>query len=465
MKVVVIGAGMTGLACAHALRDRADVVVLEASSRAGGNVRTEREEGFVMDAGPDGWLVTKPEATALARAIGLEGELIGTTEANRRVYVAWNSTLHAMPEGVVLGVPTRIAPMVSTRLFSLRGKARMAFEPLVPRARYEGDDDESVGDFVARRLGSEARDRLAAPLLGGIFAGDAGSLSVRAAFPQLVEQERKYGSLVRAMRAQMRARKKSANGANGASHKSASAFYSLRSGMSRFPETLAKLVDVRLSVRAESIARARGAYEIATSRETLRADAIVIATPPPHTATLLAALDGELARLAGEIRCGSSAAIFLGYERDAIAHPLDASGFVVPRTAKNKLVACTFVTSKWEGRAPVGRVLLRAFVGGAGRESALDASDGELVDIARSELGELLGRMGDPILARVFRHVRASPQPEVGHLARMRAFDDRLRALPNAYVVGNGYRGTGIPDCVRQARETADAIAPRVAAR
>ncbi len=453
-RVVVIGAGMTGRACAYALRDRADVVVVEGSARVGGNVWTEREGGFVMDAGPDGWLVTKPEATALAREIGVESELVGTIEKNRRVYVAWNSSLHAMPEGVVLGVPTRIAPMISTRLFSMRGKARMAFEPLVARARYDGDDDESVGDFVARRLGREARDRLAAPLLGGIFAGDANALSVRAAFPQLVEQEKKYGSLILAMRA---TRKPSG------AKKSSSAFMSLRSGMSRFPEKLAEKVasfgTVRLNEQALRIARANGEYEIATTRETRRADAIVLATPPPHTAELLRGIDEDAANIADAICCGSSAAIFLGYKRADVSHPLDASGFVVPRTRAQKLVACTFVSSKWEGRAPEGHVLLRAFVGGAGRESVLDANDDALVDVARKELRELLGDLGEPVIARVFRHVRASPQPEVGHLARMRALGDRLRALPDVHIAGNGYYGTGIPDCIKQARAVADRIA------
>lgn len=444
-RVVVVGAGMSGLACAHALRERAEVVVVECGARVGGNVRTERESGFVMDAGPDGWLVTKPAASALAREIGLEAEMIPTTEGNRRVYVAWNSSLHAMPEGVVLGVPTRIAPMLGTRLFSLRGKARMALEPVIPRRAYDtDDDDESVGDFVARRLGAEARDRLAAPLLGGIFAGDAGTLSVRAAFPQFVEQEKKYGSLVLAMRKTRRHTKKGG-----------SAFLSLRSGMSLFAETLARALDVRANVRVESITRSDGAYVLATSDGPLRADVVILATPPPATAKLLRVLDDEASRVAEAIRCGSSAAIFIGLKREDVAHPLDATGFVVPRTPANALVACTFVSSKWEHRAPEGHVLLRAFVGGAGREEILEASDDALVATALRELRDLLGHIGEPVVRRVFRHTLASPQPELGHIARMRILDARLRELPGVHVIGNGYAGTGIPDCIKQARAVA----------
>jgi oxygen-dependent protoporphyrinogen oxidase len=445
-KVVVIGAGMSGLACAWALRGEAEVTVLEASDRVGGNVLTAKQDGFVMDAGPDGWLTTKPAGTALAREIGLANELIGTRPEFRRVYVAWKSRLHPMPEGVVLGVPTKIAPMVATRLFSLRGKARMGLEPLVPRKDWEGDADESIGDFVERRLGREATERLASPLLGGIFAGDARRLSVRAAFPQFVEQEKKYGSLVLAMRA---GRKRARPGG--------SAFQSLRSGMSLFPETLAKLLDVRTKTRAQGIARRGDRWEIATSGGPMTCDVIVLAAPPPSLAALLDPIDGDASSVAKEIRCGSSAAVFLGYRRRDVEHPLDATGFVVPR-GDRKIVACTFVGSKWEGRVPEGHVLLRAFVGGAGREAALDADDDALVATARSELAALMGRLGEPVLSRVFRHVQASPQPEVGHLKRMRTLADRLAALPSVHVIGNGYFGTGIPDCIKQANAVAAKI-------
>jgi len=453
-KVVVIGAGMSGLACAWALRGKAEVVVLEASDRVGGNVRTASQDGFVMDAGPDAWVTTKPEATALAREIGLDDEMIGTRPEFRRVYVAWKSRLHPMPEGVVLGVPTRITPMVATRLFSLRGKARMGLELFVPPKKWDGDDDESIGAFVERRLGREATDRLAAPLLGGIFAGDAQKLSIRAAFPQFVEQEKKYGSLIRAMRASRKTQKAPSNG------KSPSAFVSLRSGMSLFPETLAKKLDVRTKTRADEIARVGDRWEITTSSSgKIECDAIVFAAPPPALAKLLEPVDERASRIAKDIRCGSSAAVFLAYKRGDVEHPLDATGFVVPRSSKNEIVACTFVTSKWEGRAPKGHVLLRAFVGGAGREAALDATDDALVSIARRELASLMGRLGEPVMSRVFRHVQASPQPEVGHLERMRMLSERLATLPDVHVIGNGYFGTGIPDCIKQGNAAAKKIA------
>ena len=439
-RVAVIGAGMTGLACAWALKGEAEVTVFEASDRVGGNIRTVREGGFVMDAGPDAWLASKPEASALAREANA-GELIGTRPENRRVYVAWRGRLHPMPEGVVLGVPTRIAPMVTTRLFSLQGKARMALEPFVPRR--ESTEDESVADFVARRLGREAVDRLAGPLLGGIFAGDVHRISLRAAFPQLAEQEAQYGSLVFAMRAQ--ARKRKGGG---------SAFVTLRQGMAAFPETLARTLDVKLGASVTRITHADGRFRV----DGTTYDVVVVATGPDTAAALLDGIDAEAAVTLRGIRCGSSAAVFLGYRRADVAHPLDATGFVVGRDEGMSLTAATFVTSKWEDRGPEGHVLLRAFLGGAGRESVLERTDDELALLARRELGALLGHLGEPVLVRVERHHRASPQPDVGHTERMQRLAARLAASPGLFVIGNGYGGTGIPDCIKQARATAEAI-------
>ncbi len=466
-RVVIVGAGMTGLACAWARRrEDVEVIVLEAGSRVGGNIRTIHEGGFVMDAGPDAWIATKPEASALARAVGLEEEIIGTRPDNRRVYVAHGNRLHAMPEGVVLGVPTRIGPMVTTRLFSLRGKARMGLEPLIPRRR--GTEEESVAGFITRRLGREAVERLAGPLLGGIFAGDAERISVDAAFPQLVEQEAKYGSLIVAMRAGLGRKPSNGSAPKSAAKKVDSVFLSLRNGMATFPEALARTLDVRLDARVLRLSRSPdGSYDVAFSlkgaTEHLRCDAVVMAVSPSVAGPLMEHVDDEIGRLLGGIRCGSSAAVFLAYRRADVAHPLDASGFVVARSrssndASASLAAATFVSSKWDHRIPEGHVLLRAFLGGAGREAVLSNDDDALASIARAELGKFLGRLGEPVLTRVFRHERASPQPDVGHTGRMRTLDERLARLPGLYVIGNGYRGTGIPDCIKQANAVAQLI-------
>jgi protoporphyrinogen/coproporphyrinogen III oxidase len=448
-KIVIIGAGMTGLACGYALAKnkaaRHEIVVLEGQDRVGGNIRTIQRDGFLMDAGPDAWLASKPEASALAREANV-GEMIGTRPEFRRVYIAYRGRLHAMPEGVVLGVPTRIMPMVMTRLFSLRGKARMALEPFVPR----GDDpDESVAAFLERRLGREMVDRLAGPLLGGIFAGDVHRISVRAAFPQFVEQEQKYGSLVLAMRA---GRRKQTNAGG-------SAFVSLREGMSAFPEALARTLDVRLSRHARAIQKKDRGFDILLDGgETLACDVVVVAVSPAIAATLVEGLDDVASETLDSIRSGSSAAVFLGYRREDVAHPLDATGFVVARTSETDLAAATFVTSKWEGRSPEGHVLFRAFLGGIGRERVLERDDDALVALARKNLSALLGRLGEPVLTHVYRHKNASPQPEIGHIARMKRLEDRLSRLPGLFILGNGYSGNGIPDCIKQSQAVAQMI-------
>lgn len=460
-RVVIVGGGISGLACARALAEAStadapvEVLVLEAASRFGGNIATEREGDFVLDGGPDSWVVNKPEATDLAKTLGLERELIQTLPQNRRVYIAHEGALHPMPEGLVLGIPTRIMPIAKTPLFSVAAKARMAFEPLVPARKFEGDDDESIGGFVERRLGKEVSDRLVSPLLGGIFAGDASAISVRAAFPQLVEAERKFGSLLKAVRAQKRG---SAN---------PSAFVSLRGGVGTFVDALVADLEKRANVKLRKSTAVRklgrrdgGGYAIELDRADVEtADTVVVATPVHAAAKLVRTLDGaagdSVEAVMGTV---SSATVFFGFDERDVGRPLDATGFIVPRGDQQELLASTWVSSKWAGRAPSGKVLVRAFLGGAGREATLDKSDDELVALALFELRKLMPIAKSPIFSRVFRFVHASPQPRVGHLVRARRMREELARLPSVYVIGNGYDGVGIPSCVKAANETAKKI-------
>jgi oxygen-dependent protoporphyrinogen oxidase len=452
-RIVIVGGGITGLAAARAavLRSRESgrpvaVTLVERSARFGGNIRTERADGFVLDAGPDSWVVNKPQPTALARELGLGDTLIGTLPENRRYYVTWGDRFHPVPEGLVLGVPTRIAPLVRTRLFTWRGKARMALEPLVRRRRFDGDDDESIADFATRRLGREAAERLVGPLLGGISAGDASELSVRASFPQLVAMERELGSLVRGMRSARRGRP-----AGG------SAFTSLVGGT----EELVRALVARL--RADGVALRADAGVLAVERrgagwtvrlgagDALDADAVLLAVPAHVAAPLVAPLDERTAGGLSGIPYRSTATVFLGYRRDDVAHPLDGVGFVVPHAVGRPILAGTWVSSKWRGRAPEGHVLLRVFFGGAWGEGILEKPDAELALVARAELRALMGLEAEPRLTRVFRFDRASAQMRVGHLARLREVRERLAvSSPGLLVAGGGYDGVGIPDCIRQ---------------
>jgi oxygen-dependent protoporphyrinogen oxidase len=464
-RVVIVGGGITGLAAAHALEkghERAEVTIVDGASQLGGNIRTIRNNGFIIDEGPDSWVAAKPHAARLARDVGLGDELIGTRADTRRVYIVWQRKLHPMPEGLILGVPTAIKPFIESDLIGWDAKLRAALEPLVVARRWKDDDDESIASFVTRRLGPDINERLAGPLLGGIFAGDPAALSVRACVPQLVEAEREHGSLIKAMRALREKRRSQAAAGEG----EGSAFLSLKRGAGDLVVNVAhKLRDAEVftSRPATKLARLpegdpRGRWAVETHDGTLLADDVVLAVPGRVASPLLSDVDRELAEMCGAIEYASAATVFLAYRRADVRHPLDAHGFLVPRSENRPILACTFVSSKWDHRAPAGQVLLRVFVGGAGNEHALEHDDDELVRIARAELLDLLGIDRAPGFSWVFRFDRSSPQPYVGHIARMQRLLARAATHPGLHIGGNGYIGTGIPDAIRQGEEIAARI-------
>jgi protoporphyrinogen/coproporphyrinogen III oxidase len=476
-RIVIVGGGITGLAAAHAAAVHAReagvniaLTVLERSQRFGGILVTERIDGFLLDGGPDSWVASKPHATELARDLGLERTLIGTNEATRRYYVAWGDRLHAVPEGLVLGVPTRVGPLLRTGLFSWRGKVRMAMELLVPARRFDDDDDESIAHFATRRLGLEASERLVSPLLGGISAGDASDVSVRAAFPQLVAMEREHGSLVRGMRAAERLRK--ARGAcapregRAGAPSETSAFLSLEGGVGVLVGALVErlrteAVTLRVGAGARALRREEDglAIDIDPGGEAIRADAVLLAVPAHVAARLVDALDGDLAGALGSIRYASTATVFLAYRRADVSHPLDGVGFVVPPVLGRRILAGTWVSSKWPGRAPEGYVLLRAFLGGSRDEDLLAYDDGALAALARDELHAVMRLDAEPLWSKVFRFDKARLAMRVGHLATMRAIRERLAlAAPEVRIAAGGYDGDGIPDCIRQGQEAGRAM-------
>jgi oxygen-dependent protoporphyrinogen oxidase len=387
---------------------------------------------------------------------------VGTDERHRRYFIAWRGKLHPVPEGLVLGVPTRLAPLALTPIFSIRGKLRMAAEPFVRPRLFEGDEDESIADFATRRLGREAADRLVAPLLGGISAGDASELSVRAAFPQLVAMEREHGSLVRGMIASQRARAPATR-----KGPPSSAFMSLDRGVAALVEALeARLradgADVRTGTTVDGLVRSGPSWRLGLSDgQSIEADAVVLAVPGHRSAALLSDVDDGLSRALSEIRYASTATVFLAYRTAELGHPLDGVGFVVPRSLGRSILAATWVSSKWRGRAPEGHALVRAFFGGAAGEGVLAGTDEDLALLARRELGALMGIAVEPLWSRVFRFDRVSAQMRVGHLAALRAIRAGLsERAPGIHVAGGGYDGVGIPDCIRQADEVAVALVP-----
>ncbi|HZM60708.1 MAG TPA: protoporphyrinogen oxidase [Vicinamibacterales bacterium] len=440
--VAIVGGGIAGLAAAYELQRRGvSVQVLEAAARVGGVISSDRFDGWVVDGGPDSMLVQKPAAVALCRDLGLGDRLIHTLPP-RTAYVMRAGQLHPLVEGSFLGFPLTAAGLIRSPIFSAAGKMRMALEPFMPRR--SGDEDESIGAFVRRRFGKEAVDYLAEPLLAGIHAGDVERLSIRALFPRLVDAEHHAGSVLRAFRA-LRSRP-SSNGA----------FVSLPGGTGELIDTLATALDgtICLDVRVNALHRI-GMLRIETSRGPIDARAVILAVPAYVAGSLLRGFDTTLAAFCDAVPYASTATVALGFRREHVAHPLAGTGFVVPRVERRGLLAATWISSKWPGRAPEGHVLLRGFLGGGRDPHRLDDSDQMLIDTTRHELGALLGISAEPLFVRVYRFTKQSPQYEVGHLERVAQIEQRLAAIPGVFVTGSGFRAIGIPDCVADARATA----------
>jgi oxygen-dependent protoporphyrinogen oxidase len=445
--VVIIGGGIAGLAAAYELsRQNVPFLVLEQAPRAGGVILSEEVDGFVIDGGPDSLLVQKPEGIALCKEIGIGDRLVPTLPP-RLAYIQRAGKLHALPAASVLGIPTRVGPFLRTPLFSWAGKMRMGAELFVPPRT--DDADESIGAFMTRRFGREATMYLAEPLLAGIHAGDVDKLSVRALFPRFVEAERKHGSLLKAFRR----RSPTPVAVDGA-------FKSLPGGLSEMVRALVKAIGephIKTNTTVTTIS-GRGPFQLRTAAgDTIDARALVIATPAYVTSALTRNVNDDLSELSGEIAYASAATVALAFRRDAVAHPLNGSGFVVPRVEKTGILAASWLSSKWPHRAPADRVLMRAFVGGARDPHALERPDEDLVALSMAALQPLLGIRGEPLFARIYRWERANAQHEVGHLARMATIDRALTKTPGLFVTGSGYRGVGIPDCIADARKTAAA--------
>jgi protoporphyrinogen/coproporphyrinogen III oxidase len=440
--VAIVGGGISGLAAAYELQKRGiSTRVIEASDRPGGVIRTERFDGWVVDGGPDSLLVQKPAAVGLCRELGIADRLVSTLTP-RTAYVLRDDRLHPLAEGSFLGFPLKFSALAKSSLFTLRGKVRLAAELFVPQG---GGEDESIASFVRRRFGDEAAEYLAEPLLAGIHAGDAERLSVRSLFPRLLDAERQHGSVLKAFRALHI--KPSPQGA----------FVSLPGGTGELADTVAAALTpetIVLNARASELRR-NGAWRVETPAGRIESRAVILATPAYVTGSLLRSLDTTLAALCEKIPYASTATVAFGYRADQVSHPMKGSGFVVPRVERSALLAGTWVTSKWPGRAPPGHVLLRAFLGGGRDPHRLDAGDAELIDTARRELTSLLEVTGEPLFSHLFRWTRQSPQYEVGHQPRIASIEQRLAGVPGVFITGSGFRAIGIPDCIADARETA----------
>ncbi len=470
-RVIIIGGGISGLSTALYLGEEAEqrgmdleVTILEGGPRIGGNIRTVKERGFIIEGGPDCFLSEKPWAMELIKKLGLGEKLLPTRSENQKTFVLSRGRLHELPEGVILMVPTRIVPLLTSSLISFRGKIRMALELFVPRKRSK--EDESLGDFVRRRLGKEALEKIAEPLVAGIHAGDPETMSIRSSFPRFVELEEKYGSLIRGMLARMRAMKKARKGAAPSKGKAkVTMFMTLRDGLGELIEVIEKRLRgfknffIRTGARVKNVERAEGGYKVhLEDGKTLECDAVVVATPAYAASEILKEIDFGLSKKLLTIPYVSTATVSIAFRKADVKDPLKGFGFVVPKIECRKIMAATWTSSKFLFRAPEDAVLIRCFVGGSKNEELVYLSEEEIASIVREELKSIMGIDADPVLVKVFRWNKAMPQYTIGHAEKVSWIEERTRLYPGLFLTGSAYRGIGISDCVRNGETTAKKV-------
>ncbi len=459
--IVVVGGGIAGLAAAYYTVTRADgpvtLTVIEASGAWGGKIATERVDGFVIEGGPDTFVVTKPWAVNLCKELGIAGRLQGTNPDRKKTYILKGGRLHELPGGLTMMIPTEFGPLLRTGLLSWPAKIRMGLDFILPPAHDTGD--ESMGAFVSRRLGRAAYENLIEPLMSGIYAGDGDALSLQATLPYLRDLEVRHGGLVRGALHTRKARAK--NGSKPAPG-SRSLFLTPTGGLAEIVEKLAEVLeeagaDLRLNQAVRRVTPAGRGYRLELDGGgVLDAGSLILATPAYISGDLVAGFAPALGEELRAIEYVSTATVTLAYREADLPRPLDGYGYVIPRREGRKALACTWTSTKFPHRAPDGYALLRVFIGRAGQEGEIAWDDQGLLSIAREELAETLGITANPILTRIYCWERAMPQFNVGHLARLGRIEVALEAAPGLALAGNGYQGIGIPDCIHSGELAAE---------
>jgi oxygen-dependent protoporphyrinogen oxidase len=451
-RIAIIGGGISGLSAAFTFEENRragvplDYVLFESSSRLGGVLVTEIVDGCLVEAGPDSFLTEKPWASDLCRQVGLAEQLIGSNDADRKTYILVKGRLVAIPDGLMFMVPTKVLPVVLSPLFSLSTKLRMAQEWFHPPRK--ADPDETVASLVERHYGAEMVDRLADPLLSGVYGGEAAQLSVRAVLPRFAEMEAKYGSLGRAMLATRKKMQQSA----------LPLFTSLKDGMQQLVDAVQTKLShpgLRTNAMVRSVQPVNGRWRVSTSDGLDLFEAVIVATPAPAAAAMLQATNAEFASELRSIRYSSSVTVTLGYDQRVRSSLPPGFGFLVPRSEGKRMLAATFVHNKFPHRAPEDGALVRCFLGGTRDEQILQCSDQEILRIVQAELNQIIGLAAEPRFTRVYKWKGAMAQYGVGHLERLERIDHLRKQLPGLSLAGNGYRGIGVPDCVRSGKDAA----------
>ncbi len=465
-QVAVIGGGIAGLTCAHRLLELesthgrpVEILIFEAGPKLGGVIETEMREGFILEKGPDSFISEKPACLELCKRLGLESEIINTNFENRRSFVVRHQKLLPMPEGFYLIAPTRLKTFLETPIFSLSGKMRMLLETLVPKNK--NGNDESVGQFIRRRFGKEALERVGQAMLAGIYTGSPEVLSLAATMPRFKEWEQKYGSVTKGLLAEAKKEKEVLGQASGPRY---SLFLSFRNGM----ETLTQALTARIpeqSVKPNSPVKEvfqeapDKKWKIVMASGQIRvADAVCLALPAAQSALLLKNGAKLLSDKLGGISYESVATLNLAYRREAVGHALEGFGFVVPRIEKSSLIACGFSSQKFIRRAPQGYVLLRVFVGGAFGRSFFEREDKDLLESALEDLNKFLNIKEAPVFSVLRRYPNSMAQYGVGHLNLVSEIKKQTEKHKGLFLAGAAFRGVGIPDCIADAELQAEQI-------
>ncbi len=462
--LIIIGGGIAGLASAHRVQEAigqgvpVKCTVLEASSRFGGKIHTRRENDCIIESGPDSFITQKPQALALCKKLGLGDRIVGTRK-NNKTFIYLNRRMLTLPDGLSLMVPTKFLPFITTSLFTWPGKIRMGLDLILPRRR--SGRDESLASFVRRRFGQEAVDRLAQPLLSGIYSSDPEKMSMQATFPRFIETEKKYGSLIVGMLAGKKAMllRKPEPSKN---YQPYSLFVTLKNGMSELVETLMqKCPDIEFKSDSPITGLTQNGSGVTVtldSGETIEADAVLVATPANVTARLTQTIAPEVSEKLNHIPFVSTAAVVLGFKREGFKHPLKGFGFVVPATENRKITACTWVSSKFPCRAPEDKVLIRAFVGGALKQELAEQIPEQILRDVKDELRDIMGVTEAPEFEHVFQYKKGNVQYPVHHQEMVASIEEGLKNHPGLFMAGSAFKGVGIPDCIAHGTQVTEDI-------
>ena len=459
LHVTIIGGGISGLATAFYLQEKSrnhdeeiQYTLVESAPHLGGKITTERVGDFVIEGGPDLMLTQKPWGVQLCHDLGLGDRLISTNDDRRHTFLLQKGKLVPFPNDFTL-LPTRLTSFVRSPMFSVWGKLRMGMDLIIPSRK--GLEDESLADFMRRRFGQETVEKIGGPLLAAIHQADPERLSLLTTFPRFAAMEQEHGSLIRAMRAQKRKQPPSKG-------KPPVMFKSLKLGLGEMVEALVRHLNgnLRTGCPVTNVRPCKSGFEVTLHEEVFLTDVLVLAVPAYVASELVTPFASQLGKTLGTIRYVSTGTVSLGYRKTEVEnqHELNGFGFLVPKSEGRSISGCTWSSSKLQYRAPDDGVLVRVFVGGPGQEDIISLDDGDLVRIVRREIGDIMGITTDPIVQRIHRWPRGRPQYDVGHLDHVAKIEALTDAIPGLFVTGSAYRGSGIPDCVKGAINTADHI-------